>query len=1027
MKKSRYILFVVFLFAAGLSGICAGATITVGPNGDYDFTSIQAAITSAVHGDKIVVAPGTYNEAINFNGKAVRLVSSGGPEVTTIDGTGHYHVVQCVTSEGPDSILEGFTIRGGAAGTGAGGGIRIRNSSPTIINCIVTQNSARNGGGVYVENGSPTLSDCVLQGNTVTNVGGGIYSTASSPTLTRCIVTGNTAANHGGGVHNHNSNSTIIDCTIEGNTANKDGGGMYNDGAAPTITNCIFISNSANYGGAMYNVFGTAPLVVNCIFRNNTASFHGGGLLNQANAVPTLINCTFYGNTASSGGAMSNHGYGGASVATVVNCILWASTGGAIRNFGGSAVVNYSNVQGGYSGTENIDADPLFVDVAAGNLRLSFGSPCIDAGDNAAVPAGTVTDLEGNNRIMDGTQDGLPVVDMGAYEFDVTVFPFNVTQDQFYPTIQAAIDDADHGDEIVVSPGTYYEAINFLGKAVHLYSSDGPEVTIIDGSKPTVLLREDFNDGNYDGWTIVDQGTHHGPSIWVVEGGQLAQKSNIHGTPLSDPKMLGTFALWDDAAAMEWTDYAMTVTMRSTDDDAMGVMFRYQDEHNYYRFAWLNQNHNQGVGRRQLSRMQDGEVTVMAHNDVPYTVHQSYEVRIVTSGTSLQVLIDGEAVLTADDSAFADGSVALFCWGNQSTYFDNVEVVLPIYHVVQCISGEGTDTILEGFTLTGGNADGPADTDKRGGGMYNYQSSPTVQNCTFSHNTAHDGGGMYNFASRPTVTHSSFLNNTANGTGGGMYSRDQSHLTITHSTFSGNYAGGGGGAMVNTIYTHPKMTNCVFIENTTPSRGGAIYNYFHSNPTITHCTFSRNTADDGGGGIYNNLNCTPTVANSILWGNSPNQFLNIDGSNPTVTYSTIQGESLWPGEGNINADPLFVDAPAGNLRIRRGSPCIDAGNNDAVPTGITTDLNGWSRFIDDPCTTDTGSGTGPIADMGAYEFMPADIDYSGTVNFADISIVAAHWQQSGGGDLAGADLNCDGVVDLADLAILAENWLVGGL
>lgn len=128
------------------------------------------------------------------------------------------------------------------------------------------------------------------------------------------------------------------------------------------------------------------------------------------------------------------------------------------------------------------------------------------------------------------------------------------------------------------------------------------------------------------------------------------QKSNIHGIPLSDPKMLGTFALWNDAAAMAWTDYAMTLTMRSTDDDAMGVMFRYQDEHNYYRFAWLNQNHNQGVGRRQLSRMQNGELTVLAHNDVPYTVNQSYAVKIVTPGANLQVLVNGLSVLTAADS-----------------------------------------------------------------------------------------------------------------------------------------------------------------------------------------------------------------------------------------------------------------------------------------------------------------------------------------------------------------------------------------
>ena len=76
------------------------------------FCSIQDAIADpgTVNGDEIVVAPGTYFEAINFNGKAITVGSSGGAAVTTIDGTGNFHVVQCVGGEGPDTVLDGFTI-----------------------------------------------------------------------------------------------------------------------------------------------------------------------------------------------------------------------------------------------------------------------------------------------------------------------------------------------------------------------------------------------------------------------------------------------------------------------------------------------------------------------------------------------------------------------------------------------------------------------------------------------------------------------------------------------------------------------------------------------------------------------------------------------------------------------------------------------------------------------------------------------------------------------------------------------------
>jgi len=159
-----------------------------------------------------------------------------------------------------------------------------------------------------------------------------------------------------------------------------------------------------------------------------------------------------------------------------------------------------------------------------------------------------------------------------------------------------------------------------------------------------------------------------------------------------------------------------------------------------------------------------------------------------------------------------------------------------------------------------------------------------------------------------------------------------------------------------------------------------------------------------------------------------------------VTYSDIQGGR--PGEGNIDADPLFVD-PDGpddifgteddDVRLLRCSPCIDAADNEAVPAdefdldddGNTSeplpfDLDGNPRFVDDPYVTDTGNGTPPIVDMGAYEFQadcPGDLNGDRTVGHADLGILLAAWQ-----DTAEGDLNCDGLTDHADLGILLANW-----
>jgi subtilisin-like proprotein convertase family protein len=198
--------------------------------------------------------------------------------------------------------------------------------------------------------------------------------------------------------------------------------------------------------------------------------------------------------------------------------------------------------------------------------------------------------------------------------------------------------------------------------------------------------------------------------------------------------------------------------------------------------------------------------------------------------------------------------------------------------------------------------------------------------------------------------------------------------TVTYCTFSGNstssLSGSGGGAMQN-YASSPTVTHCTFSGNSVNREGGGMYNS-GSSPTVTYCTFSGNSAGSGGGGMYNDSG-NPTVTNCVVWGNNPNSIQN-GSSSPVVTYSDVQGG--YAGTGNINSNPLFVDAngadnvvgtPDDDLRLSAGSPCIDAGNNAAVPVGVTTDLDGNNRFVNDPAVADTGVGGCAIVDMGAYE------------------------------------------------------------
>ena len=535
MRKSGLISTGIFVLMMYACGVCAGATISVGPDaGVFQYTSIQAAIGSAQHHDEIVVAPGTYSEAINFLGKAVRVRSSGGAAVTTIDGTGHYHVVQCVSGEGRDSVLEGFTITGGNANgsvhpDACGGGMLIVDSSPTVIGCIFVDNAAvGDGGGMYNQGsspivihcsfvtntsssfgggmhnlwGNPIVSDCTFEGNSGGFRGGGMYNTQSSPSITACVFSGNTAGN-GGGLYNSYSSASLTQCQFSGNSVTQSGGAMTNLYSHSVLSHCRFTGNSADSsGGGLHNQGGSLT-VFNSILTDNAAGGFGGGMFNTSKISPALINCTLTRNSGPYGSGIVNWD----STPTLKNCIVWGNFvqfgyAQIVNSSGSVTTVTYSTIQGGYSGTGNINANPLFVDAAGGNVRLSAGSPCINAGSNAAVPAGVHTDLDGNFRVVNA------VVDMGAYEFysGLSLDIHNVTKDLYYLTIQAAINDAASGDQIAVPAGTYSLPINFLGKAVRLYSDAGPEETILDatGRSRSVVTCESGEgpDARLEGFTL---------------------------------------------------------------------------------------------------------------------------------------------------------------------------------------------------------------------------------------------------------------------------------------------------------------------------------------------------------------------------------------------------------------------------------------------------------------------------------------------------------------------------------------------
>jgi len=352
------------------------------------------------------------------------------------------------------------------------------------------------------------------------------------------------------------------------------------------------------------------------------------------------------------------------------------------------------------------------------------------------------------------------------------------------------------------------------------------------------------------------------------------------------------------------------------------------------------------------------------------------------------------------------------------------------YHVVVA-SGTDANTVLDGFTITAGNADGEGDY-IYAGGMFNVRGHLSVANCLFTGNAADrggavfnrfsdakflncrfigntcriDGGAMVNRASNTILRNCVFGDNVAARSGGGMLAFEGGKPSVINCRFEGNSAGSSGGGVVNGG-SESVFFGCVFIGNTSVGGGGALYNADCLEPIYSvNCTFSGNSSTSNKGGALYNKDSLHTLVNCIFWGNHAkggSQIAAYVTSDVEIHHCCVEGGQAdifidpdtlvnW-GLGNVTTDPLFVDADGADgipgteddrLDLMANSPCLDAGDNKQVPTdvadldgdGNTTerlplDIASKPRFVDNTAAANKGVADPPtypaIVDMGAYE------------------------------------------------------------
>lgn len=375
------------------------------------YPTIQAAINAAQPGDRVLVAPGSYSETLDFLGKAITVEGAGGPALTTLIGG-----VQFVNGEGSDSVLAGLGVVPVPGEPGQG--IHCLGSGPAIHDCWFTGHFGQHGSGVRIEASSmsPVISGCRFEANH----GLALYANGTgSITVENCQFVDNFSVVQSSAAILAMDTIHVTGCVFEGNEGSQGSalgigplleGGLGADNAL--IENCMFVGNSSALCGALI-AFNSTVVVRDCSFVSNGTG-NGAGCMDMGsirferclfventglNAVFAtslnggqleLVQCTFAANVTPRV-VLVNDGVTG----TIDSCIFWSNSASSYAiTPAGTATFQYTILPEPVAGTGNLSLDPLFRDPDAGDYGLLPSSPAIDTANPmlAADPDGSAPD-----------------------------------------------------------------------------------------------------------------------------------------------------------------------------------------------------------------------------------------------------------------------------------------------------------------------------------------------------------------------------------------------------------------------------------------------------------------------------------------------------------------------------------------------------------------------------------------------------------------------------------------------------------
>ena len=952
---------------------------------------IQDAIDQALSQDTIKVSQSTFYENIVFGDLDITLTSTNPDDpcvvaATVIHGGGSGTCLRFLASD-CDIEVTGFTITGGYARVGAG--IRCVGASPKIVKCKIKDNNAIYwGAGIFIVDSSGTvvLIECEFENNSSSRYGGAIFVNSVD------IV-------------------EINSCSFINNTAYDYGGALYGSGTTITFTNCLLSGNSAPQGGGAIYLGGGTSTITNSTFYNNETTGNGGGLFND-NSNPSISNCIFSENTA---------GVSGDQI------------------YGGSPTVDYSYVEGGWTGAGDNNLDVNDPGLDNDGYHLEANSPCINAGDPNYIAEEDEKDIDGNPRVM------AERVDMGADEYinviyvdaDANGSDNGTSWSNAYNYLQDALSDANAGDEIWVANGIYYPDL-------------GTGCSVDDPNETFELVENTLIYGGFAGYGASD------PNERDIGSYQSILSGDIDGDDVNDGLALGGNSFHVVTGADETLLDGFTITGGDTtgaaDPNGAGVYCDGTSPTISNCVIVLNKSTANGAGMYNANgaepllinclfcgnwSMQDGAGI--------YNNADSNAVLVNCTISANKALGDGGGVYCKNSDPVLDNCIL---WGNIDDVNDTNEAA-------QIYSDGGNPAInyscIQGWTSGGsGNtasdpnfvAEGYWDWRQSDGSDFTLNETFAVDPCKviiydFRHNHS-------DFGKSPRQSRNYFIRNVLcsdlssdpcceEGDAGykiPIWDNSSGDTdTVTAKKKFDEWFRSDANAAVK--WDGPINTN-LEVEWKVVNDGKGILkfdsdhfwpidglgwtidpcevcdqneNHEHNHDWTlqyhTTCTyipgqiFSFEASDD----LFVAINNKIVVDKGGYWETSPSKtelkfedgdvlvydWDDQDGNRvgtpyeTTISFGMSEGDiydfdlffaqrcepcSVLVMEKSAESYPFFVK---GDYGLDFGSACIDSGDGNSVPVGVSADLGGGLRLFDDANVSNTGAGVPDYVDMGAYE------------------------------------------------------------